>query len=228
MKALLFIIGTFFIFTTGTYAQDRNCNLSLRVVSPTDNYSVPFGDTIDVIICIKNNGPDSVLRTDTLLIGMIGSNIYSAMLDTVIAPGDSLVWSIMSGFAYPDQEENDTLYTCLFLEHLPYYTDSFPDNDSTCFTAIFEGSKSNAIVSKNNIKELNIYPNPNKGIVNITSQNAIKSIEVINLMGKIEYVAYPNKSQCRIDISQLPPSLYFLNIKDNEGRQTIQKIQKHQ
>ncbi len=225
MKGILLIICTLLAFTA--IAQTRNCDLSLRVVAPTDNYVLPFGDTVDVVVCVKNNGPDSILRSDTLLIGEVGSNIYSAMVDTFIAPGDSLVWPIMSGWADADIEENDTLYTCLFLEHRSmYYADSVSNNDSLCFTVVFAGSNSTSINENDKSSMMSVYPNPSSDWVYINSQSLIKRLDVIDMMGRIVSTIDVNTTNAKVDLSALPAGVYVISITDFKGVKAIQKVQK--
>ncbi len=73
----------------------------------------------------------------------------------------------------------------------------------------------------NDIKKLNIniYPNPTKDVVYITSDKPIKSVEVYDVLGKLLKTDYSDK----INVSQLPNGYYLLKIKTETG-ESVEKL----
>lgn len=71
-------------------------------------------------------------------------------------------------------------------------------------------------ITKTNIK---IYPNPAKDFINITSDKAVKSVEIYDVLGRLIKTDSSNK----INISQLSKGNYILKIKTDSG-DVIEKI----
>ena len=71
----------------------------------------------------------------------------------------------------------------------------------------------------------NIFPNPTKGIINILSDdnNAIKKISVYNSLGQF---LFDNQNDKMIDISTFPKGIYFVNIKNKNGKIDTFKVVK--
>ena len=71
------------------------------------------------------------------------------------------------------------------------------------------------------VNELNvsIYPNPNKGLVNITGDDILKA-EIFSLEGKRAAVFYQN----HFDINQFSDGVYILNVYGNNGLMKREKI----
>ena len=61
--------------------------------------------------------------------------------------------------------------------------------------------------------ELTVYPNPTKGIVNIVSDNAVISAEIVDLSGRTVAISSGNT----IDVSALPNGFYGLKINTEKG-----------
>lgn len=75
-------------------------------------------------------------------------------------------------------------------------------------------------------ESINIYPNPASDLITITANNLfgkIKSIEWYNSFGQLILVT---KQTNPIDIKELPNGLYFLKVRNNEGRTGITKFLK--
>lgn len=62
--------------------------------------------------------------------------------------------------------------------------------------------------------DLNIYPNPSNGTLNIISNNAIEQVWVFDLLGHLVYTREPlsEVSALNLDLSHLPGGVYQLNI----------------
>jgi polyhydroxybutyrate depolymerase len=74
---------------------------------------------------------------------------------------------------------------------------------------------------------LNLYPNPAKGWVNITADEEINGLEIRNLEGKIiQSQGGLKKNSITADISELNSGVYFIKIKTAKGNQIKKFIKK--
>lgn len=78
------------------------------------------------------------------------------------------------------------------------------------------------IDENNNPISNKIYPNPNNGILFITSFSYISSIDIYNVIGEmVGNILYYNQQKSReVDILYLPKGLYFIKIHNGEMIQT--------
>jgi uncharacterized repeat protein (TIGR01451 family) len=60
--------------------------------------------------------------------------------------------------------------------------------------------------------EIKIFPNPTKGMFSVLAED-IKSIEVINLQGKLIYIG----KETEIDLSKEPAGIYFIKVTTGKG-----------
>ncbi|MBR3945797.1 MAG: thiol protease/hemagglutinin PrtT [Bacteroidales bacterium] len=71
---------------------------------------------------------------------------------------------------------------------------------------------------KNNIDEgIDIFPNPTTNILNITSQETISKIEIVNLTGEIIKQTKIDSNNATCNISDLSNGMYFVRIYGNES-----------
>jgi len=69
-----------------------------------------------------------------------------------------------------------------------------------------------------------VYPNPTTGLVTIESNDAIESVKVIGMLGNV-LKTYSNTNS--IDLSDLSPGNYLVNIITTNGETTTKKIVKN-
>jgi hypothetical protein len=85
----------------------------------------------------------------------------------------------------------------------------------------------NLILSQNSIdknKQINIFPNPSKGIFQISmEEEKIELIKVYSLLGELKS-EFQNSND--IDISDFPKGVYFLEIITKNNERLINKILK--
>lgn len=70
--------------------------------------------------------------------------------------------------------------------------------------------------------EIRIWPNPTTGTVSIAGAEDIRSLEVVDLTGRV--LVQTQKAQ--VDLGSLPAGLYHLRIQDANGTQVL-RVQKH-
>lgn len=76
-------------------------------------------------------------------------------------------------------------------------------------------------ISNQNYEKFNIFPNPAQSVIHLQNANKIKSLEVLDLYGKL-YNVYLNEQT--IYIKELGIGIYFLKIKDLENRVFYKKF----
>ena len=68
--------------------------------------------------------------------------------------------------------------------------------------------------------QINIYPNPAVGYVNISSENNIENIEIINTVGQIIFNQNAPGNSITIKTNNYQTGIYFVRVKTTEGYQT--------
>lgn len=71
--------------------------------------------------------------------------------------------------------------------------------------------------------EVVVYPNPTNGHVNIVSQVALSSIQIVDITGKVVYSNSVSSSFETIDLSSLPSGVYHIKTITSDG-QSIKKL----
>lgn len=67
-----------------------------------------------------------------------------------------------------------------------------------------------------NIFEVNMFPNPTTGILNIAGEN-INLVTIYEISGKLVFETTLNSDLSKIDISNIARGIYFIKIKQNEN-----------
>lgn len=77
------------------------------------------------------------------------------------------------------------------------------------------------------IDEFKIYPNPSNGLINIHSENSkqIEKIKIHDSLGRIIKESNPNSANSTMDLSNIEPNIYYLEIH-SEGIRSVKKIVK--
>ena len=73
---------------------------------------------------------------------------------------------------------------------------------------------------------ISVYPNPGTGIINISSAKSMSRIRLVNLLGEVIRTEEVRSNQATLDVSDLKPNIYFLQITDTEQGISTQKIVK--
>jgi len=93
---------------------------------------------------------------------------------------------------------------------------------------VYNNSPDLGAVSTIAIEGLQVYPNPANDIVNVTAENNIQNISIVDLTGK-EVIALNNiaLNNATVNISNLDKGVYLMNIVDeNDARQTLKLVVK--
>ena len=72
--------------------------------------------------------------------------------------------------------------------------------------------------------EMSIYPNPTTGMLNVTSNEEIDSIEIFNSIGTTVATSKATGNNTSIDMSNLPNGMYFVRIFTANGIETVKVV----
>jgi hypothetical protein len=76
------------------------------------------------------------------------------------------------------------------------------------------------------IQSIIIFPNPATAQLTITANNKINEVVITNLIGTVVYNHAYNISNIQVDIAQLPPGMYLLQLTDENGQKVVKKVVK--
>jgi len=82
---------------------------------------------------------------------------------------------------------------------------------------------SNVGLNNNEVVEVSIYPNPAKGVVNISSENYISEVSLCDLSGRLLHETVSPSKIKSLDVSDYNPGLYLIKFK-TDGKWIIRKI----
>src|SRR5690554_102203 len=187
-------------------------SVTIRATSTEDGNI--FGE---IIVTITNQTPDvesvavSTLDDVEALITTIGDALQ---LVATVSPTDAIqtvIWSVESGANVVSIDE-DGLITAL--ENGEAWVRATSTEDDTVFGELLVIVDTTASVDNLVMDSVKIYPNPTNGIVFISTNQHISSLEVYNLIGQ-RVIAANNTDQ--IDLSQLNTGTYIIKINTEKG-----------
>ncbi|WP_294283041.1 GEVED domain-containing protein [uncultured Chryseobacterium sp.] len=71
-----------------------------------------------------------------------------------------------------------------------------------------------------------VYPNPTSDVLNFDSRTKVKSVNVVDLSGKVVISSEVNQNKFNIDLSQLPAGTYMVTAQTESGMQSGKVIKK--
>jgi len=227
MRKIYLAVAAMAAISTASFAQR---DLKAVLVSPESMSSVT-GNTVEFTFNIVNDGPDPINGGDTLWVGyLVGQNFYSlgGALNEVsglilpanltIAAGQTIPFAALSqnpisvnvtaantvicGVVLGVNEAIDT----------PGEDPNDPDNDNNadCFIA----SPSGASIDELNALNVSVYPNPANDVLNISSTEAIESVNIFGFDGKL--VSTSNSSS--VNVSSLNAGMYIYVVNTVSGK----------
>jgi len=139
--------------------------------------------------------------------------------NTVTLLDDTSGWMKISGYFYASGGEqyitignfnDDTNTTIVQVGNVGSYGSYYFVDDVSVFA---EGPTS---ISENTINEIKIFPNPVHDLLQISGQNNINSIVLLNHLGD-EIIKLNGTSITEVDVSILDPGIYILRATDEES-----------
>lgn len=215
------VVFMFLFQAFGFQAQAQvqvNADLELRVLYPTNQLVVPFGDSVQIQLLLINHGPDDII-SDTLLLSNSLSPHGAGYLGDILV-GDSGI--AIAGLQYSSQADNDTIDICYFFQNPVSISnrvhDSNPTNDTACVRYIMLGANSVSVPALEAGKDFRIYPNPASKTATVSlNQKDAKSVQlkITDVLGKQYYFrsfssGAPQKLE--LDIAHFSSGWYFISI----------------
>ncbi len=77
------------------------------------------------------------------------------------------------------------------------------------------------------LARVQIFPNPSSSTIHFQAEEAIASIQLTDMNGRILATVTPKANQSELDVSQLNKGIYFVKIQTVSGKTSSQKISKH-
>jgi hypothetical protein len=187
------------------FADEVSSELQIGdVIGAFNNNNVCFGE-------IEYFGPGSFFR----LVAM-GDNPYSKDVDG-FADGEMMKFVLYrqnTGEVFKIEFRYDDSY--------PNYDDKFATNGVSMVVDITMTITSvNSLVNGNNI---NVYPNPARRIVYITSDREMRKLNMLSNLGQLMIKRDITGTVYQIDISAYPPGMYFLRIETTDGIVTTKRL----
>ena len=71
--------------------------------------------------------------------------------------------------------------------------------------------------------EVTLFPNPASDEVTITASERISDVVINNLVGQTVYAQKCNAEKVVVNISDLPPGIYFVKVNDNVVRKFVKE-----
>ena len=201
---------------TGIYDfQWSNGAISSSIInlSPA-NYSVEVTDSngcsiSDDITIINNPTP--------LLIGITyTANIFDLTVDS----SSGGLPNNLSSFSY-EWNTSETTQNIVATTNGQYWVIATDASGCTSDTAFYNVNNHIIINSATTIQSnnINIFPNPTTGLLNIDSENIITELSMVNNIGKevlIKYLtSFKNVNTSMLDLSKLTPGMYYIRLKVN-------------
>lgn len=176
---------------------------------------------------IPNDGDEAIQETAYAILALNEID-RAGYIDKILSAADYLAsvqlgtggWSDYQAPNPPSYivENNEVTAEALWGYTVAYQPGTYPSVSmwGDPFKIVLDGKKSGSGVNGDATSQvLNIYPNPANDKVNISSDNNINHVWVLNNMGKIVIENSPNANQVSIDVSMLSPGLYIIKAETN-------------
>lgn len=217
-KIKLLFFSVLLLAVQTAFSQTRVCDLEITLSTDQPYNIASFGDTIQILINIKNNGPDAIIATDTIEILDLGFPFSSVFTDIDIAPGATITLDDARGWAHHSQTENDTTEFCKAILPSETFQNPINQNDTSCVTSILLGSNS-VNINELRIDQVSLYPNPASETIVFDFEQLKEdvSIEIYDINGRLLNTYKTSKNQFEIDISHLSIGMYIVKMRMREG-----------
>ena len=76
----------------------------------------------------------------------------------------------------------------------------------------------------NNTYSVNVFPNPAKDVINITSDYNIKSVTLVNYVGQTVFTQAVSGNSYQINVSEYVTGMYFVRVETTDGSVITKRI----
>lgn len=224
MRQNIYIVFFLILFSFGSvngFSQIKNIDLSVVVYEPADSSFFPAEDTANISFYIKNNGPDTLMPNDTVMVGFSSFGLILPLFGVELNPNDTMQFVNAASFWNEDSTKIDTGQICISVHiNSPGILDSNPLNDTSCVVYFIDKSTPLGILQPNNssLSTMNVFPNPASNQVFVTLGNQmnekgdIRIYDVLGNLWKDEKSVTLGNNKMKIDLSGIPKGFYFLSV----------------
>lgn len=204
-------------------------------VHPVENFDIEPGDSTSFAGGIRNYGADTIsISGDTgleILYSVNGGNpvvgdtiFRNDTLDFKIAPNDTLRFELDNFWTSDD--DPGIYYICLWTN---WPDDQDRSNDTFCIR-VGVGIDITSIDTELSAEGLQLFPNPATQTLNLSWQYSSSAmyIAIVDVMGKqvLKPFEVKGRDSHQISLAELPQGLYFVRLRDAEGRQIAKRFVK--
>lgn len=207
-------------FTSDSESTDNQISTSTHFVQPGT-------------ICLFDNF--TVIETQTMGASLSedGTQVIVEFIETIDDPaGNEGSFSVtvggaanaVTGIALDDTDLNKVILTVtdaitgdaeVVVNYTPGTLATTGGTEITDFSLSVGSSTSTAIKFKENVEIVSLYPNPAKDLISFDVKN-VEKVEVFNITGKLMQEVKANVN--KVNISDLVSGVYFVKIKDTQGK----------
>ena len=203
-------------------------------IHPVQAFSVEVGDSVFFTAGLRNYGADTLTISGDEGIEIAYSvNGGTAVLDTIlrndtldfkIAPNDTIRFTSSKDW---DADNSGIYYICMWSN---WANDQNTANDTFCIRSGV-GVDITSIEDQLSAEDLQLFPNPVNQTLNLrwayTSSEI--NISIIDMLGKqvLAPIEVKGQSDFSLSVANLPKGMYFLNLRDAEGRQITKRFVKN-
>ena len=140
------------------------------------------------------------------------STTGNAVANFTVSLGDIAYTDTDTGFAYKSYSLATYVGQAVYVAFREVVADNFNDGGAIFVDNVHVGAP-NSILNNENKVYVNIYPNPATNYVNLSLNENIIRVKVINALGQIVFSNEVNEMSTRINTTNLESGVYFLNIE---------------
>lgn len=215
-------------------AQPASCDMAVTLVSPAAGAVINAYASYNITVTIKNNGPDDLETGDTLYYNtpsMFSLATAPYVLTQTIQSGNSATVTLTTSVNVNENTEDVTTDYCVKVISKPTNDGSFIDpnltNNTSCNSVTFKPVGPTGINELTNSRNsLKLYPNPANGSeIRLATDSKIAGAATVmirdiagrELSRQVLQIA-SNTESLQLDISRLVPGLYFVDVRQEQGR----------
>lgn len=230
-----------FLISSSAFAQ-RIIDLEAILVSPTDGLELKSREQFNIVIQLKNNGPDDLKKGDTLVVG-VREEVFAVLLAADIPQSENAIIFERSTAYEVNGGSSATFSFCVEILDinsngvstspgvplLVSYDDPHPTNNLTCNEITISSAGSSSIdQAGSGQNSVNIFPNPAVGhevTIQIGRDYTDELIvRITDISGRVlqeqKYnAAAVQRGRLSLNIEQLPAGVFIVNLQS--GTKTV-------
>jgi hypothetical protein len=221
----------------GLYLTGSGVTASVIYSNPADIFRFPVGlgqSFIDDFASDINAAGISYQRNGSIAVDVDGSGTLTTAAGTyanVLRVKTIETYQLVGLPPIPGSSTNGTITTYNFISPdytgIILYSYTIDDDGISADTSIAFGDPSIVgIAPRASSAQLNVYPNPANQVVNISTNNDVVSVEILDVQGRV--ISYQpvskNEAIVTVSASSLSNGLYLIRTVSNKGEVSVNRI----